>query len=300
MMEYDLLLFDRIEIIKTLNAKYDLENNSYIYFSGGKDSTVLHYLIDLALPNNQIPRVYINTGIEYLDVVKFVKELAKNDKRIQIINNKKHIKQTLDRVGYPFKSKQHSHNVATYKVKGDNSLTYKKYLGIIGSKPAKFRCPKSLEYQFTKDFTLNISNQCCLEFKKKQFKEYEHKSKRYITLTGMRQSEGGQRNNLNCIITKGDKLSKFHPLAKVDDEWVETFIEEQDIKLCKLYYPPYNFKRTGCKGCPFSLTLQDDLDTMRDLLPSEKKQCEYIWKPIYDEYRRIGYRLRKENNLFDV
>ena len=40
----------------------NLENNAYISFSGGKDSTILHYLIDLALPNNKIPRVFINTG----------------------------------------------------------------------------------------------------------------------------------------------------------------------------------------------------------------------------------------------
>ena len=60
-MDNELLLFDRIEVIKTANEKYDLENNAYISFSGGKDSTVLHYLIDQALPNNRIPRVFINT-----------------------------------------------------------------------------------------------------------------------------------------------------------------------------------------------------------------------------------------------
>ena len=76
-MEFELLLADRINIIKDINKKFDLENNSYISFSGGKDSTILHYLIDLAMPNNNIPRVFINTGIEYNDIVAFVKELSK-------------------------------------------------------------------------------------------------------------------------------------------------------------------------------------------------------------------------------
>jgi len=71
-----------------------------------------------------------------------------------------------------------------------------------------------------------------------------------------------------------------------------------------LYYHPFNFERTGCKGCPFSLHLQQQLDVMDELLPNEKKQCEMIWKPIYDEYRRIHYRLRgdgdyKQLSLFD-
>lgn len=72
MTENEFLLQDRIAKIKSINELYDLENNAYVSFSGGKDSTVLHYLIDEALPGNKIPRVYLNTGIEYKSVVSFV------------------------------------------------------------------------------------------------------------------------------------------------------------------------------------------------------------------------------------
>ena len=40
--------------------------------------------------------------------------------------------------------------------------------------------------------------------------------------------------------------------------------------------------------------LQEQLDIMDTYLPNEKKQCEILWKPVYDEYRRLGYRLRKQ------
>lgn len=86
---------------------------------------------------------------------------------------------------------------------------------------------------------------------------------------------------------------KFHPLLVVSNDFEDWYIKERNIQLCKLYYPPYDFTRTGCKGCPYALDLQSNLDTMERLLPNERKQCEIIWKPIYDEYRRIGYRLRK-------
>lgn len=72
MTENEFLLQDRIAKIQSINKLYDLENNAYISFSGGKDSTVLSRLIDLALPNNKIPRVYINTGIEYKNIVSYV------------------------------------------------------------------------------------------------------------------------------------------------------------------------------------------------------------------------------------
>lgn len=104
-MDNELLLYDRIEIIKTTNQKYDLENNAYLSFSGGKDSTILHYLLDMALPNNRIPRVFINTGIEYNDIVAFVEELAKTDDRFVILKPSLPIKKTLDTYGYPFKER---------------------------------------------------------------------------------------------------------------------------------------------------------------------------------------------------
>lgn len=104
--------------------------------------------------------------------------------------------------------------------------------------------------------------------------------------------------SVNCVVLNNEKnLVKFHPLLVVDEEWSKLFIKINNIELCKLYYPPYNFKRTGCKGCPFSLDLQEQLDVMSDLLPIEKKQCEIIWRPIYEEYRRIGYRLKKEGDF---
>ena len=72
MTEEQFLLADRIQKIKSMNELYDLEHNAYISFSGGKDSTVLSHLIDEALPDNQIPRIFINTGIEYKLLVAFV------------------------------------------------------------------------------------------------------------------------------------------------------------------------------------------------------------------------------------
>lgn len=298
--DFDLLLEDRIAKIQSINEQYDLEKNAYISFSGGKDSTVLHYLIDLALPNNKIPRVFINTGIEYLDIVKFVKQLSSKDKRFVILNSNVNIKQMLETNGYPFKSKQHSHNLAIYwrnKEKGEYNLSLKRYLGIIKSN-TKYKCPKKLRYQFTPEFKLHCSDKCCDELKKKPAEKWSIINEKKIVLTGMRKDEGGQRSSIKCVITDdNNQLIKFHPLLVVSDEWENDFSKKFNIHFCKLYYPPYNFKRTGCKGCPFTLELQELLNITEKLLPNEYKQCEKLWKPVYDEYRRIGYRLKKYKQM---
>ena len=296
MQDNELLLFDRLEVIKNTIKQYG-EENFYLSFSGGKDSTVLHYLIDTALPNNRIPRVFLNTGIEYLDIVKFVKELAANDDRFVIIPPSKPIKQVLEEHGYPFKSKSHSNHLEIYRNVG-MSKTIRKYLGLEQGNSI-YTCPKMLRYQFTPEFTLKCSDQCCYKLKKEPARKWEKENNRHILLTGMRKEEGGQRKSLKgCIVTDKDgKVTKFHPLLVVSEEFEDWFIDKYQIKLCKLYYPPYNFDRTGCKGCPFALKLQEQLDVIGKYLPNERKQCEMIWKPVYDEYRRLNYRLKKTEQL---
>lgn len=300
MTDNELILFDRLEVIRAANKKYDLEKNAYISFSGGKDSTVLHYLMDEALPGNHIPRMFINTGIEYLAIVKFVREMAARDDRFEIVTPKKKIKETLETVGYPFKSKEHSTKLHEYQ-RGNKAPSLERYLSA-EVEHSRFTCPAILRYQFTEDFQMKVSPYCCHELKKKPGKEYGRKTKRKIMITGMQKAEGGQRVNLRCIVTAKGEVVKFHPLMPVSDEWEQWFIQERNISLCELYYPPYNFKRTGCKGCPFALNIQEELDTLAMYLPNEKKQCEIIWAPVYAEYRRLGYRLRKDDgqiSLFD-
>lgn len=293
-MDNEFILFDRLEVIRQTIARYG-EDTWCISFSGGKDSMVLHHLIDLALPNNKIPRVYANTGIEYLMMVDFVKELAKTDERIKIIKPSVNIKKVLEDYGYPFKSKQHSSYVRVYQRNGMTSKTVQFYLKDTGG---KFDCPDKLRYQFTEEFKerLKINDSCCKFMKEKPLDNYKKEANKPNQILGLMAEEGGRRADVNCVTLIGKKVS-FHPLAKVTKEWENWFIEREGIKLCGLYYEPYNFDRTGCKGCPFSQHLQEQLETMEKYFPNERKQCEYIWKPVYEEYRRLGYRLKKEEQI---
>ena len=294
MTDNEFALADRIQKIKSINEQYDLEHNAYISFSGGKDSTILHYLIDEALPNNNIPRLFLNTGLEYKDILNFVRELAEKDKRIIIYNVGVNIPKMLEEEGYPFKSKIHSQKVAEWR-RGYRAKSHRQYFRLEGG---GLKCPHALLYQ-TEDTRLKISDKCCVYLKKKPAEDWSKANKRPITITGMRASEGGQRMNINCIvINRSHKFVKFHPLSIVSNEFEDWYIKHRDIQLCKLYYPPFNFTRTGCKGCPYTPWLSKDLELLKTYLPSEAKQCERLWKPVYDEYRRIGYRLNKQGDNY--
>lgn len=289
---FNVLLKERLQKIRyTIN--YYGEENFYLSYSGGKDSCVLSEMIDIVFPNNKIPRVYADTGIELNMVRDFVKKQAETDDRIVIIKPSKNIKKVLEEEGYPFKSKEHSYCVYMFQRFGDESKVVQRYL-YPSKDREKFACPKKLEYQFSEKFKLKISKKCCEYFKEKPALEWSIENNKPYAIVGLTQDEGRGRSRVQCLAFNGNKLKSFQPLNKVTKDWEDWFIQRNNVELCPIYYPPYNFPRTGCKGCPFALELQKELDVLEKHFPNERKQCETIWKPVYDEYRRIGYRLDKK------
>ena len=241
--EYNFILEDRLAKIRAINEQYDLLSNSYIAFSGGKDSVMLSKLIDIALPNNEIPRLFINTGIEFVDMVKYVKELSLQDKRIIILNNTLNIKKTLAEVGYPFKSKPHSKMVGIYQRNGLTDYV-KDYIN--PEKKTKYKCLHFLRYQFEDSFKIKIDYKCCIKFKENPSIEWAKQNNKTINMTGLRAEEGSTRADINCVVyDKNNNLEKFHPLLVINDDFEKEFIRVNNIKLCKLYYEPFNFRRTG-------------------------------------------------------
>lgn len=291
----EFLLEDRLTKIRSVIGKYG-EEKFCISFSGGRDSTVMHYLFDMALPGNQIPRVFADTGIEYNEIRKFVKQMQESDPRIVMLQPATPIKDMLRNVGYPFCSKMHSMILERYRSHGFDSKSVVDYYERNNSFNA-YCCPNALKYQFSDSFQLKISDKCCDHLKKKPLEKFQKETGRKIHINGIMAAEGGRRSSAVCLVFQKNKLRGFHPLAPVTPAWENWFIDTYQIPICKLYYPPYNFTRTGCKGCPFALYLQKELETMQTYFPAERRQCEDIWKPVYDEYRRIGYRLKKEEQI---
>lgn len=296
-MDNEFLLQDRLQKIRQIINQYG-EENFYASFSGGKDSTVLSALIDMAIPGNTIPRVYANTGIEYRLILEFVEREREREHpwELVILKPSVPIKPMLEQEGYPFKSKKHAKLVSIYQRHG-KTLSVKTYLGECPTskktecEPLAFQCPQKLRYQFENDMNFKISDKCCERIKEQPLKNYSKEAKKPYTIIGIIAEEGGRRMKAKCLAFSGEKFKAFQPLVPITKDWEDWFINEYNIQIADIYKPPYNFTRTGCKGCPFALHLQKELDTLERFFPNERKQCEYIWKPVYEEYRRIGYRL---------
>lgn len=201
MTDNEFLLFDRLEKIKSVINKYG-EDNFYLSFSGGKDSTVLSALLDIAIPDNKIPRVYANTGIELNIVRDFVFGMAKIDGRVEIVKPFVPIKKMLEQVGYPFKSKEHSYYVSVYQKNGETAKMVQRYLHPAENR-AGWGCPKILRYQFQDDFDLKLSDKCCDNLKKQPLKNWQMENDKPFSIVGIRRAEGGQRNRAKCLAFTG-------------------------------------------------------------------------------------------------
>ena len=160
-----------------------------------------------------------------------------------------------------------------------------------------FGCPDSLRYQFTPEFKLKCSKKCCYNMKEKPLADFAKANGKKVAFIGILGDEKGGRSNAKCLSEGANGEIHFQPLTAVDSDWEQWFIETEHIELCPLYYPPYNLKRTGCKGCSMAVDLQENLDMLGLFFPAERRQCELIFGPIYDEYRRIGYRLKRKGEM---
>ena len=81
------------------------EDGVYVSFSGGKDSTALLHLCREDYPN--MKAVFVNTGLEYPEIVEFVKQTP----NVEIIRPKMNFKQVIEKYGYPMFSKETAETV---------------------------------------------------------------------------------------------------------------------------------------------------------------------------------------------
>lgn len=190
MTEQEMLLNDRIMKIQSIVKKYGGEN-FYISFSGGKDSTVVSALVDIALPNNKIPRVYADTGIEYNIIRDFVFDMKKKDNRVIVIKPSIPIKEMLEREGYPFKSKHHAQMWSIWNNNHNNISAIKYKDGLYNFSSNK--CPKILKYQFSDDFNIKLSDKCCFRMKEEPLHKWQKENNKPYGIVGIMREEEGRR-----------------------------------------------------------------------------------------------------------
>lgn len=253
----ELSLEDKISLTRErIKEWYEYhDGNVYISFSGGKDSTVLLDLVRSIYP--EIPAVFINTGLEYPEILKFIKTIS----NVTILRPKMKFRDVIDKYGYPVISKENAHKI--FQISNTKSFKLRQKR-LFGDKKGNGKLPEKWIYMI--DAPFKISSNCCNILKKNPCKKYEKETGRkpyvgtMVTDSRLRKTSYLKNGCNNFISKRGMSL----PLSfwREDDVW-------EYIKLNKIAYSSIydmGYKNTGCIFCMFGVHLDKSKENKFQLM----------------------------------
>ena len=224
----------------------------YVAFSGGKDSTVLLHIVRSIYP--KVPAVFFNTGLEFPEILRFVRQT----KNVSFQRPKMSFKEIIEKNGYPVISRRISQYIREVRALGGRETNLKR-LRLTGIKPdgAISSIDKiPLKWQFLLDAPFKISDKCCTKMKKETAKNYVKKTGRmpYIAIMAdesVQRTAGYLKLGCNAFDLKNPKST---PIAIWKEKDIWNYIKKYKVE----YSPIYNmgYRRTGCVFCMFGIHLE--------------------------------------------
>lgn len=248
-----------------------LDGKVYVGFSGGKDSTVLLWLARKLYPD--IKAVFVNTGNEYPDIVRFVRKKKEEGANIDIIYPKLKPREVMSKYGFPLVSKETSQRVRSVRY-NPNSV---KSMLALGTLPPELRAKYTMDRKLAErwkwliDEQFNTSDMCCDKLKKEPAHYYQKETGR-APILGIMADESRSRklaylSRGGCNIFSDKGLNSSHPLSIWTEQDIWDCIEKYDIEIADIYRKGAD--RTGCMFCGYGCQFADDnrLKLVYDLYP---------------------------------
>lgn len=210
----------------------------YVSFSGGKDSTVLKWIVDRMY--SDVPSVFANTGLEYPEIRRF----AQSRPNVVTVQPKKSFVEVLSEYGYPVISKEVALKV--YYAKRSPGSRYNEQLHglrMYNGEKSRYNIEK---WAFLADnVPFDVSHLCCEYTKKEPLKTYQKETGRK-PITAIMASESQMREQAwmrtGCNAFEGKRQSS-KPMSFWTEQDVLHFIVENNVPYCKEIYGEIRKKR---------------------------------------------------------
>lgn len=273
---------------------YYYNGQVYISFSGGKDSTVLLHIVRQLFPD--VEAVFVNTGLEYPEIQKFVKMFD----NVTILRPEISFVEVIKKYGYPMISKEvskHCHQASRGGQGSLNAFDGRMLDGTESDWRTRFKKYKPL---LSMDFSM--SHKCCDVMKKKPAKKFEKETgKKAILATMAAESEfrtkAWIKNGCNAFDASRE-ISQ--PMSFWTEQDVYLYIKQNNIAIASVYgdvvydTDPEQMRieefisdcetdklrttgcsRTGCIFCGFGCHLDKSPSRFESLKETHPRQYEY-------------------------
>lgn len=285
----------------------------YVSFSGGKDSTVLLHIVRQMYPD--LEAVFVNTGLEYPEIQKFVKTFD----NVTTLRPKMRFDEVIRKYGYPFISKDIA--LTIYYARKGSTFANERLDGVDGKTKAvsEFRKDRYGKWKPLISLDFSISHYCCGIMKEKPLNELAKQNGK-VSIVGTLAEESERRTDAwlktGCNAFESDKptskplsfwtnqdilqyIKQYNlPIASVYGEVVygsRDSAEKYDNLLCDCGKELCTTKcdRTGCIFCGFGAHLEKGESRFERLKRTHPRQYEYcmgggaydtdgLWKPTKD------------------
>lgn len=270
------------------------ENNVYISFSGGKDSTVLLDIVREDFPN--VIAVFIDTGLEYPEIKDFVNTFS----NVEIIKPKMSFNNVIAKYGYPLVSKEVSGNIYFGRKALERGDTEKYNHYINGHRHNK---TTGLDYVFTPlpkkwislfESDIPVSNRCCRIMKKDPARLYEKLSGKHPFVGEMAYDSLGRKTaylRTGCNAFDGERVMS-KPLGFWTEQDILQYIVDKKLEICSVYgkvtkhnniLETTGVSNSGCVWCCYGLHLQSEPNKFQQMKIMHPKLYEYCM-------RHLGYK----------
>lgn len=221
------------------------EGQVYVSFSGGKDSTVLKHIVDNCPGVYDVPAVFVNTGLEYPEIQRFVKDVKSGkfdcfNSNVVILRPEMRFDEVIKKYGYPVISKAVSNTVHYAKqniAEGKDTLRVRQMLGVEKNNEGGASKFNKKKWQFLLDAPFDVHNECCRVMKKKPFYKYEEETGRKPLIATMT-TESSERKatweKYGC-----NAFDKKHPSSQPLSFWTEQdvlyYLKKYNVPYCSVY-----------------------------------------------------------------
>ena len=243
------------------------QGNVYVAFSGGKDSTVLLHMVRSLYP--EVPAVFVNTGLEYPEIVDFIKSVE----NVVILRPTMTFHKVIEKHGYPVISKKVARAIRGLQnpntsPKERNKLMYGDERGSFGKLPIKWR--------FLIDAPFKMSERCCDILKLRPARAYYKETQRSAYIGTMAcDSDYRARTYIKggCYLVDR-KIPTCTPMGFWLQQDIWNYIKEYGLNYSIIYDKGVN--HTGCMFCCFGIHLEKQpnrFDLMKVTHPKLYNYC---------------------------